>query len=145
MGEFDDAFLGECALPAESGRGTGPWRVPIGIGQGKVLFKVDSGADVSLLSYRTFQRLGQMVNLPPLENSTMSLNSPTGPIPVKGKIGVKLRYKDIKVSEDLFVMAEERQTDNLLSRRASVGLGLIQFIGNGDVSENLFGFGEWNT
>ena len=46
---------------------------------------------------------------------------------MKGKVKLTLQYKDKAVSEELFVMDEGKNTENLLSRQASVDLGLIQF------------------
>ena len=42
-------------------------------------------------------------------------------------------------------MAEKGCSDNLLSRKASVRLGLIQFVGEVDIRDNIFGFGKWDT
>ena len=63
--EIDEAFLGDCFISESPGRGTdeGACRVPIGIGQERVVFKVDSGADVTLINYRTFHDLGGKSNL----------------------------------------------------------------------------------
>ena len=64
---------------------------------------------------------------------------------MKGKVKLTLQYMDKAVSEEIFVMDEGKKTENLLSRQASVGLGLIQFVGEVNIPDNLFGFGEWNT
>ena len=148
FGEIDEAFLDECFISESPSRGTsmdvGPWRTPIGMRQKRVVLKVDSGADVTLINYRTFQDLGGKSNLS-LVCPNKGLNSPGGRISVKGKVKVILQYKDKAVSEEIFVMDEGKNTENLLSRQASVGLGLIQFVGEVSIPDNLFGFGEWNT
>ena len=145
-GEIDEAFLGECFISESPGRGTEErlWRVPIGIRQKRVVFNVDSGADVTLINYRTFQDLGGKNNLS-LVCPNKGLNNPGGRIPVKGKVKLTLQYKDKAVSEEIFVVDEGKNTENLLSRQASVDLGLIQFVGEVNIPDNLFGFDEWNT
>ena len=142
---FAEAFLGECSEIGNPSRSTGPWRVPVKVGQSEVVFKVDSGADVTLINHRTYHHLVKVGEVTPLENARVTLNSPAGAIPVKGKVGVELKYKSKVVSEVLYVMAAERQTDNLLSRQASVALGLILFVGDVNIKEDIFGFGVWDT
>lgn len=143
--EFCEAFLDECAEIGEAGKSNRPWMVPVEVGGGKVIFKVDCGADVTLLNHQTFQNLAKAGKVPPLQTAGILLNSPGGSVPVEGKFNMKLKYKDKVVSEEIFVRTAERHTHNLLSRQACVALGLIIFVGEVDIKENIFGFGVWDT
>ena len=143
--EYEEAFLGACSDLGKSNRKEGPWRVPITIGKGEAVFKVDSGADVTLINYKTYLDLERKGEVSALETTAIALDSPAGHVSVKGKIKLNLQYKNNTLVEEGFVMAKNKSTDNLLSRQASVRLGLIRFVGEVNVKESLFGFGTWDT
>lgn len=129
-GDMDEIFLGECSrVGAVSRKDSGPWRVPIGIGSKEFIFKVDSGADASLINYEVYQSLKELDEELTLEKAETELNSPAGLIRIIGKFTKTVRYKGITMSEELYVKDKRRKTDkktdNLLSRPASVYLGLI--------------------
>jgi len=143
--EYEEAFLGACSDLGKSKRKDGPWRVPITIGKGEAVFKVDSGADVTLINYKTYLDLDKKGEVSALETMAIALDSPASHVSVKGKLKLNLQYKNNTLVEEGFVMAKNKSTDNLLSRQASVRLGLIRFVGKVNVKESLFGFGTWDT
>lgn len=142
--EYEEAFLRACSDLGKSNRTEGPWRVPIVIGKGEAVFKVDSGADVMQINYKTYLDLEKKGEVSALETTAIALDSPEGHVSIKGKLKLNLQYKNNTLVEEGFVMAKNKSTDNLLSRQASVRLGLIRFV-EVNVKESLFGFGTWDT
>ena len=119
-----DAFVGDI------GNACVPWRVTVSLSGQEVTFKVDSGADVSILSLRTFKRL----NLPCLEHTSSTLTSVGGLLKVEGKLQGTVAYKNKAEPETFYVID---CADDLLSRSACSRLGILQF--TGEVHQDVFG------
>ena len=95
-----------------------------------VTFKVDSGADVSILSLQTYRNL----NLPPLEHASTTLTSVGSVLKLEGKMRGAITFKDKSESEVFYIVDS---ADNLLSRSACSRLGVLRF--TGEVNEDVFG------
>ena len=54
-------------------------------------------------------------------------------------------YRDKTFNEDIFITTPDTNSNNLLSRNASVNLGIIKFIGDVPIADSLFGFGHRRT
>ena len=136
-------FLGEIACRNDLKPGTEAMRVIMEIGLMKVSFKVDTGADVSIMNYDTFLRVKANDKFR-LEKSDKKLGSPAGNVEVVGMCRVPLNYKNKELHEVVYVLPEKSHSENLLSRGAAVKLQIISFLG-AIKNESIFGFGKWDT
>ena len=66
-----------------------------------------------------------------------------GELKYVGCINVTEFYRDKTFNEDIFITTPDTNSNNLLSRNASVNLGIIKFIGDVAITDSLFGFGHW--
>lgn len=137
--EEDHFFLGECNLTNSNN----PLIVRIKLGNDNtVAFKVDTGADVSILNYETYCNLKPK---PKIYKSDIVLSTPSGKMKYLGFIRESETYKLYNYCERLFVTMPGCPTNNLLSREASMKLGIIKFVGEVLINNSLFGFGCWKT
>ena len=95
-----------------------PWRVELELEGSKVSFKIDTGADVNVVSKSTWEFL-RKPRLFPVRNITLS--SPGGDLSLLGQFETKLNRR---LSATLYVI--DRDVDNLLSRATSTALGLVK-------------------
>jgi hypothetical protein len=100
--------------------GEPPWRVPLYLCNQELVFKIDTGADVSVLSRATYNGLKTK---PLLQKSHATLRGPGGNISYDGEFTAIVRYKERQCECRMFVVPT--QTDYLLSREAASRLGLI--------------------
>ena len=121
------------------------WTVSININSHyNVKFKVDTGADVSVISYETYAALNPK---PKLCSSSKILTTPAGKLEYIGVINCLLAYRNLSVEGEIFVMKHRSASNNLLSRKVAHYLKIVQFLGelNIKIDDSLFGFGCWNT
>ncbi len=118
----NDRFYLE-AITTDSGHCEPPWRVTLNIMGERVNFKVDSGADVTIISTSTFSSLNPT---PQLRQSSASFHTPGGEITCVGWFDTPLDHDEGKYMLRIHVI--DGQVDNLLSRNAATKLGFIQFI-----------------
>jgi len=111
-----------------------PWRETFTILNKAVSFKVDTGADVSVISESVFRSLKPR---PKLTKSNAVLHTPGGRVESLGQFIVHVHREEKKISFRLFVL--KGKTDNLLSRDAAVRLGLVKRIDANEVSNMAFG------
>ena len=137
------AFLGEVAVEAESG--SEPLRVKVKMGDQDVQFKVDTGADVSTISYRTYLNLRTGLGLQHLDKADLRLTSPAGPLGVIGMFSSWMEYKGKTRYEKVYVLSRKSKSENLLSRGAALKMHIIVFVGNLEIEQSVFGFGQWKT
>ena len=136
------AFLGEVATKM-SNRG-GAMRVAMKIGSSSpVSFKVDTGADVTIINLDTYHSIKAVNKYLKLEKPDRKLGSPAGRVKVIGMICEKLSHNDRTIFERMYVLDRESKSENLLSRGASVELQIISFLGSVEAKDSLFGFGRW--
>ena len=95
------------------------WYVRLPINNIDVDFKIDSGADVSLMTAKTYESL---IDPPPLSQFTHNLQGVSGPLKAKGSFLARTIYNNQTYDFNIYVVDT---TSNLLSRAMSQKLGLI--------------------
>lgn len=101
-----------------------PWTVLLELNNhNKVAFKIDTGADVSVLSSKTFDNMNPK---PELQHSNSTLRSPGGIAKCLGKFSSKVKLEDNQFVVEFYVI--DGPTDNLLSRDASLKMNLVKRI-----------------
>lgn len=107
-----------------------PWFVNILINTSNVKFKVDTGADVTLMS----KLLARSLNIK-VEASNVRLYGPGRKlVPIVGKAGVKMKFRDKEISQDVYVV--EGIQGPLLGRPAIKAFNLLNF-DVGEVKEDI--------
>ena len=101
------------------------------IGGSVKLFKIDTGADISVMTSESFNALKEK---PQLKPTTVNLMSPGGRVSTQGEITVETTYKSHPYKFRAIVVQGTR--NNLLSRSVAVRMGLIQ---RADELKNVFG------
>ena len=91
--------------------GEEPWSVMLHINKKPVQFKIDTGADISVMSESTYQALPQC---PQLRPSTAILSSPGEKLNCKGQFTANIALNKNTYSEDIYVF-EGPCVNNLLS------------------------------
>ena len=122
----DHLFLGEVHIDAvkSSCAHDSPWQAEVCLNQNKLKFKLDSGADVSVIPLSLFERLAEKESLK-LEPTNKILLGPCNyKIKCSGKFVGKLSPNRQSLQEEFYVV-EGLQTP-LLGRMASFKLDLIQ-------------------
>lgn len=138
------AFLGKVSVPETKDVET--MRVPIAIGSKLITFKVDTGADVTVLNKVTGDKFRKGIFKGELRNSDRQLICLAGSLKVSGMVIISMTYKNKKLTEKAYLLEDDTYCkENLLSRGAALNLGIISFLGNVELKESLFGFGEWET
>ena len=100
-----------------------PWRVSVklnGTDRG-TSFKIDTGADVSVMFLQTYNNMSPK---PPLQKTATALRSPGGTLDCKGKIEVTARVKGVDHSLPIYVVSSAIEC--LLSREAAARMRLIR-------------------
>ena len=116
----DVYFLGEVVyLDTVSNSGNKPWTADIKVNEITILFKIDSGADVTVIPLTVYQQS----NL----QSTLKLTSKVLMGPCNYKINciftTQLRHKDKTTTEEIFVVKGLERS--LLGRQAAHNLNLL--------------------
>ena len=127
--EVTEYFLGTVTDGSE------PWTVVLDMQGQHLSFKIDTGADVSVMSTAEFQKLSPR---PELQHSSTRLTSPGGTMKCQGQFTTEVTHKGQPYSLHVFVI--DGKTDNLLSREASLKLGLVKKINSVDMP-----FGELDS
>ena len=99
-----------------------PWSITLRINQKPVQFKIDTGADISVMSELTYQALPKC---PELQPSNAILSSPGGKLNCKGRFTANIVLKENTYREDIYII-EGPCVNNLLSRQAACRMGLVQ-------------------
>ena len=125
----DDFFLGSVDNADDS-----PWMTKVEIKKTKLNFKIDTGADVSVMSNQTYKKLQPR---PELQSTTASLRSPGGKLDCKGYFETEVQTE--KGSGQLKIFVLEGNTENLLSREAAARFGFVQRVDEifGDVPKSV--------
>lgn len=122
----DGQFLGE--IKKQTHTSMQPWRTTLELGPSKerILFKVDSGADVSVIGPETFNTLSHK---PPLMVPDKALFGPSGvKLHTTGMFHTAVYFNEKKGKEIIYVIKGLRE--NLLSRGISEKLGILTFKGS---------------
>ena len=99
-----------------------PWRVDLKLEGSTVSFKIDTGADVNVLSESSWKSLPLKPRLHPARN--VHLSSPGGKLDIKGKFISKIN----KQTATFYVVNND--VECLLSRDTSTALGLVKRLHN---------------
>lgn len=108
------------------------WKVDLDICNKMITFKIDTGADVTVIPLSTNNKL----KLPELCHSSSNLSSPGGNLKTVGEFRAKTTYKGKRYSFKIAVV-DQPMTNNLLSREVSVKLGLVKRVDS--INKNVFG------
>ena len=115
--EDESLFLGTVTA------GKDPWTVNLLVNNKKVQFKIDTGADVTVIPHYVFDAAYSQ-NKPCLHKVTKSLLGPGGtPLDVLGATNIRLQRGERETVEEVFVIRSLHTA--LLGRSASVKLGLV--------------------
>lgn len=98
-----------------------------------VRFKIDTGADISVISVLTYQALPQR---PKLKPSSAALSSPGGMLSCKGQFTANISHKNKLYCLNIYVI-EGDCINNLLSRHAACQTGLVERVE--ETTANVFG------
>lgn len=112
------------------------WTVQLLVGATPVKFKIDTGADASVMCEETFNML---VPERELKQTSISLTSPAGQLDCRGHFQVNTTYKSHSYSFPVYVI-RGRTVTNLLSRSTAAEMGLVKRI-----EEVHSAFGEHGT
>ena len=108
------AFLGAVSSDGE------PWLINLNVNEHTAQFKIDTGADVTVLSEDEFQK-GQF---PELERTKKVLQGPgQTPITVRGKFTATIGTDGINTTQEVYVVPDLKFS--LLGRPANQALGLV--------------------
>ena len=97
-----------------------------------VTFKIDSGADISVMSESTYRSLP---NPPSLKPTSANLTSPGGKLQCIGEFNADIKKDETMYSFRIIVVSQYQ--NNLLSRAVSNKMGLIQRMD--EIQESVFG------
>ena len=101
-----------------------PHRVNISTQEGSILFNPDTGADVTLIDYTTYEGLRPKPSLRGTKAKLMPYGASV-PLQLAGVYSAILKYGDRVVSDSVYVSRSSNNQISLLSRSASRALGLV--------------------
>ena len=107
------------------------WSVVLHIDRKPVQFKIDTGADISVILVPTYQALPQR---PKLKPSSAVLCSPGGVLSRKGQFIANISHKNKLYCVDIYAID---CVNNLVSRHAACQMGLVQRVE--ETTANVFG------
>lgn len=116
------------------------WHCVIDVNGINVKFKLDSGADASVMSFKSFKKSGFSINILKRCNTILREISKQQ-LPVVGYFEALLQYKEIKTLQKIYVL--DVDCNNLLGLKACMNLKLILrcdelCIGNLITNESIF-------
>lgn len=121
--DHHDYFLGSVTACNEGE----PWFVKLKVCGSEIPFKIDTGADISIMSEYTYKSLPFQ---PKLHVNNSKLQTPNGDLHSLGKFKVTTRHKNHPYSFHVVVIPSTDSQNNLLSRSVASTMGLIQKIGS---------------
>ena len=125
-------FLESCEIDCDQTENK-PWIVNLEICKSTIAFKIDSGADISIISESCYKTLKQR---PALRKALSILKSPGGNVNCLGYFIADIYRNQQKFLFRIYVVAGKDQA-NLLSRGASSALKLVKRID--EIPETVFG------
>jgi transposase InsO family protein len=115
-----------------------PWTIDLTMCGSTVKFKIDCGADVSIMPDTRFK---EMANKPKLQPNWSNLDSPGGPLDCIGQFLARTRVGH--QAYNFRVLVVRNRTDCLLSRSVSEQMGLVKLVRG--VTEMVKGIGCMKT
>ena len=111
-----------------------PWTATLQIGGAQTTFKIDTGADVTIMTRPSYNLLP---NPPPLEPSSEKLHGPSGEsLNVDGQFKTTVRHRSCDYKLHVIVISGSTHS-NLLSRKMSLEMGLVKRVDSSQVSRPL--------
>jgi hypothetical protein len=117
MGPDQQYYLG--AVNCTDGT-DGAWYVILKLGSNSVKFKIDTGADVTVISKATYEALQDR---PTLKPPSISLTSPGGKVNAIGEFTASAEHKGATFRFRVVVINGKR--DNLLARQVASKMGMV--------------------
>ena len=96
------------------------WKVTLGLGKSSETFKIDTGADVSIMSYPSYLKVKPR---PPLKDVKVNLSSPGGPLNCRGQFIASTVFKGQKYHFRVLVV--DGNVESLLGRGVASRMNLI--------------------
>ncbi|CAB4027684.1 Retrovirus-related Pol poly from transposon, partial [Paramuricea clavata] len=118
--EWDETFFLGSVMSCN--RDKDPWQVDLKLNGQPTKFKIDTGADITVIPEAIYSNL---VPRPPLQSTTAVLQGPGGIIACIGEITAILSYKLVEYSVRIFVVRGEN-VNCLLGRELSTQMGLVK-------------------
>lgn len=128
----ESLFIGH--VNNDVGENEPPWFTDLSINRSSVKFKLDSGADVSIMSHTSYTALAER---PALKPCYTKLRSPGGEVKSLGQFIARVAHLGSTYNMRIIVVPNESAPTNLLSRAAAVNLQLIKRIEN--IDNDVFG------
>lgn len=116
-----------------------PWEVTLRLCGSPTVFKIDTGADVTVITSNTYNSLK---NVPPLQDVNLRLQSVGGRLDCLGMFQAKIWPKKSKQVYLVNVYVVEGGTSNLLSRIASTAMGYVSLTLNETTTVSEMPYGE---
>ena len=111
---------------------TDAWFTTLKVGGRNVKFKIDTGADISIMTEASYNSLHHKPKLGP---NPSILKTPSGILNSKGKFTAILKYRQSVYSFPVIVIPGRETTNNLLARSVAHTIGLVEKLDS--VSEDL--------
>ena len=113
----DEAFMGM----VQQSKGSSPWSITLSVNGKPVEFKIDTGADVTVIPKSVFKKIPDVS----LKSPTKTLSGAScRTLQVKGQFTANLNYQDKEATEEVYVVKSLNRS--LLGRPAIEALGLVQ-------------------
>ena len=130
--EEQNEFLGTIYVDTADANTTIPWVTPININMRVVNFKIDTGADVTVISEKEYDSAKDG----PLTSASKTLNGPSQEtLDVQGQFIAQLQRTDTKAKTTQEIYVVKGLTKPLLGRPAITALNLVAFVGNIQLQE----------
>ena len=105
--EDEEYFVDSIDQEETSGQKSEWWMVPLEVNQSIIPFKLDTGSDVNIISYKDYNSLKDKPKL--LDASVKLTAYAGGEVPVKGRVTVRLRHKESAYKALLIVSSADVQ------------------------------------
>ena len=118
--DMEKVFLGAVDVQEQNGYEP-PWKVNILVNGSRVNFKIDSGADVNVMSKKQYLSLNP---LPELKQNRAKLDGVGGQLKNLGYFQTEVEYRNQKYCVDMFVV--DHDSPSLMSRSLACEMNLIK-------------------